>query len=95
MTTKIAMRTELTFRAPVSRSAALDVSPVASNQSAQTARSLPLFIPADQAFYWSRYWQEGAQESMQALSAGEYTDFNSNDPDDVVHWLFSVDENDC
>ena len=96
MTTKIAAgRSELTFRAAVSRTPLLPASPVASNKVGNAARHMPLFIPADQAFYWSLRWQEDVQESMRALRDGDYEDFDSNDPNDVAHWLLSVDENDC
>jgi hypothetical protein len=54
-----------------------------------------MFIPADQAYYWSSPWQRDVAESMQALRRGEYEDFDSNDPTDVARWLLSVDEDDC
>lgn len=57
-------------------------------------RRVPLFIPREQAYYWSREWQESIRESHKELEAGEYVDFDDpNDPDAVVRWLLS-DEGD-
>jgi|RhiMetdeSRZDD1v2_1073273.scaffolds.fasta_scaffold1059901_3 hypothetical protein len=53
---------------------------------------MPASIPSDQVYYWSALWQDSIREAMTALDAGEYEEFNSDDPADVVRWLFSDDE---
>jgi hypothetical protein len=56
-------------------------------------RRVPLFIPRDQAYYWSSEWQESIQQSYAELEAGEYVDFDDpNDPDAVVRWLLSDED---
>jgi hypothetical protein len=52
-------------------------------------RGMPLFISRDQAYYWSFAWQKDIRESMAALEAGDYEEFDSDDPNDVVRWLLS------
>lgn len=52
----------------------------------------PFFIPADQAYYWSREWQEGEAEADADLKAGEYVEFDDpDDPDAVVRWFDEPD----
>lgn len=52
--------------------------------------SMPAAIPADQRYYWSVPWQNDIREAVTALRAGEYEDFDSDDPNDVVRWLFDA-----
>jgi len=47
-------------------------------------RRVPLFIPRDQVYYWSREWQEGIRESMVAYEAGDYVEYSSDNSDDVI-----------
>ena len=47
-------------------------------------RRMPLFIPRDQAYYWTREWQEGIRRSMADLESGNYVDFDSDDPDAIT-----------
>lgn len=61
----------------------------ASTDPARVPRSMPASIPADQAYYWSHVWQEDVREAMAALEAGEYEQFDSDDPNDVVRWFLS------
>ena len=68
--------------------------PSASNATVGLRRTAPAFIRADEAYYWSFQWQEDVRISMQALSEGDYEEFNSDDPNDVVRWMLSVDD-DC
>jgi hypothetical protein len=58
-------------------------------------RTVPAFIRADEAYYWSFRWQADVQASMKALRDGDYVDFNSDDPSDIARWLLNVDEDDC
>ena len=95
MTAKAVQSREPIFRARGSRVASLRASRITSNVKNIRNRRVPMFIPADQAYYWSSPWQRGVAESMQALRRGEYEDFDSNDPTDVARWLLSVDEDDC
>jgi hypothetical protein len=53
---------------------------------------MPAAIPSDQAYYWSFAWQNDIRESLAALEAGEYEDFDSDDPNDVVRWFLSDDD---
>jgi hypothetical protein len=53
---------------------------------------VPASIPTDQAYYWSVPWQTDIRESMNALSAGEFEDFDSDDPNDVARWLLGGDD---
>lgn len=53
---------------------------------------MPAFIPADQVYYWSIPWQQDIRESMAALAAGDYEEFNSDDPNDVVRWLLAPED---
>lgn len=45
---------------------------------------VPFFIPREQAYYWTREWQEGVQRSMADLEAGNYTDFSPDDPGGIT-----------
>jgi hypothetical protein len=72
----------------------MEVGLSASNASAGLRRVAPATIRGDEAYYWSFDWQEDVQESMRALSQGEYEEFRSDDPNDVVRWMLSVDD-DC
>jgi hypothetical protein len=72
----------------------VEITPSASNASAGLRRVAPAFIRADEAYYWSVPWQQDVRESMAALAAGDYEDFDSDDPNDVARWLLSVDEDD-
>jgi hypothetical protein len=64
--------------------------PAASN-GPTGPRTVPIFIGAEEAYYWSVPWQEDVRESMAALAAGDYVEFDSDDPNDVVRWLLRDD----
>lgn len=53
---------------------------------------MPLFIPCNQAYYWSVAWQKDIRESIAALDAGDYEEFDSDDPNDVVRWLLGEED---
>ena len=72
----------------------VELAPSASNASPGLSRVAPAFIGADEAYYWSVPWQQDVQASMKALSEGDYEEFSSDDPNDVVRWILSVDD-DC
>jgi hypothetical protein len=50
---------------------------------------MPLFIPSEQAYYWTFEWQKDIRESMGALEDGDYVNFDSGDPNDVARWFLS------
>ena len=72
----------------------MEVSPFAGDASPSISRVAPAFIRADEAYYWSFHWQRDVQASMAALAEGEYEEFDSDDPSDVVRWMLRVDD-DC
>ena len=88
MTTKVSASVERSFRTAVSRTVPVRASSVASNQAAGK-RHMPLFIPADQAYYWSSAWQRGEAESLANLKSGNARTFD--EPLDAIHHLLSDD----
>lgn len=86
---------ERIFPARGSRVASLRASCFTGNVKSSRNRRVPLFIPADEVYYWSSPWQQDVAESMAALHSGDYVDFDSSDPTDVARWLLSVDGDDC
>lgn len=47
----------------------------------------PANISSDQAWFWTKEWQQGEREVDEALKNGEYTDFES--VDDLISKLHS------
>ncbi len=45
---------------------------------------IPFFILREQAYYWTREWQEGIQRSMADLEAGNFTDFSPDAPGSIT-----------
>ncbi|HZK15294.1 MAG TPA: hypothetical protein VFC52_01730 [Solirubrobacterales bacterium] len=80
---------ELIVRAGSSISPALQPSKVATNQGGTVERDVPLFIPADQAYYWSSKWQSDEAESLADLAAGRARTFD--DPASAIRHLLSDD----
>ena len=62
-----------------------------STQAVRPSGAVPPAIPADQAYYWSAVWQADIRESIAALEAGDFADFDSDDPNDIVRWFLSGD----
>ena len=58
---------------------------VASNLRREAHRSMPISIPADQVYYWSRRWQESERKAREDLASGRSRVFS--DPTDAVHHL--------
>jgi len=72
------------------------ISSFASNATFSTAaplgpRTVPVMIPADEVGYWTLLWRQSEAESREALDAGEYKTFDSEDPTDAARWLLSDD----
>ena len=59
------------------------------NTPVDDERLLPLTIPHDQVYYWSRPWQEMERIARDDLAAGRSQVFA--DPADAVKYLFTVD----
>lgn len=85
MTAKVAASRESIVRCASSVTPAMQPSRVASNQSGHAVRKVPLFIPADQAYYWSNAWQQGEAETRANLRAGNAQTFD--DPLDAIRHL--------
>jgi len=58
---------------------------IASNQRGGAPRIMPMFIPADQAYFWSSQWQRGEAETRANLKAGNAQTFD--DPLDAIRHL--------
>ena len=64
----------------ISRSSAPDYLP----------RRVPLFIPHDEAYYWTYEWQHDESEALKELERGEGRVFH--DPKEAVQWLRSPED---
>ncbi len=65
-------------------------SPAASNDISGAPRTVPAFIRADEAYYWSVPWQESEQQALADIAAGRVQSFA--DPADAVRYLLSNPE---
>ncbi len=52
--------------------------------------TIPAFIPADQAYYWSVSWQESERQALADIENGRLRTFN--DPNDAVRYLLGNPE---
>jgi len=91
--------TSLTFTTAVAAGAApipliAGATATAATNTPHRSSEIPLFIRADEAYYWSAPWQHDVREAMAARAAGESVIFDSADSNDVVRWLLSVDHED-
>lgn len=84
--------TMLTIAASTSSSTSIAVGPGLSASNTDAPRGVPASIRADEAYYWSTRWQDDVKEALAARRAGDSARFDSDDPDDVVRWLLSVDD---
>jgi hypothetical protein len=62
---------------------------VAFAGSVHTSSSIPAFIPADQAYFWSIPWQESERKALADIAAGRSRTFA--DPTDAVRYLLGSD----
>jgi hypothetical protein len=53
-------------------------------------RRMPASIRSDQAYYWTREWQEGEADAEAEIQAGDTRVFDG--PGDAVRWLLSTDD---
>jgi hypothetical protein len=58
---------------------------VAFAGSVSTSQTIPDFIPADQAYFWSVPWQESERRALADIAAGRSQTFA--DPGDAVRYL--------
>jgi len=52
-------------------------------------RHRPFVIPSSQRYYWEMKWQMHEREAREEYERGEFEEFRSDDPSDIVRWLFS------
>lgn len=52
--------------------------------------STPLFVPRDQAYYWTIAWQLGEAESLREIAEGKARRFTSGAA--AAEWLLTDDE---
>ncbi len=52
----------------------------------------PLMLDRAEAYYWTAAWQDGAREAIEALLAGKFRRFDSDDPLDLARWLLDEKE---
>lgn len=55
-----------------------------------TSPTMPLLIPADQAYYWSVPWQESERRALEDIAGGRTRAFS--DPKDAVRYLLGESE---
>ena len=89
MAAKTVMKSEAMFRSAGSHTAPMSASRVATNRPISRRRKVPLFIPADQAYYWSSKWQRDEAETLANIQAGDCETFS--DPSDAIRYLLSDD----
>lgn len=61
-------------------------------EESRIPHDFPAAIPLDELPYWSAEWRKWELAAREALTSGEYVDFDSDDPTDVVKWLMSDDD---
>ena len=85
--------TVFTERESIIRSKAVisrrESSPAAVFSNREAPSHVPLFIPADQTFYWSSKWQRDEAESLADLKAGRSRRFS--DAQGAIRHLLSDD----
>jgi len=88
MTGTIAISLE---RTPGSRSS-LPVPPTATAYATDSDRRtrLPLFVPRDQAYYWTAAWQAAEGAALREIADGEGLRFRSGA--DAARWLLADDD---
>jgi hypothetical protein len=62
---------------------------VATNTLVRRDQSIPMFVPADQLYYWSFAWQGLERDSRADLEAGRSRTFD--DPTAAVRYLLGSD----
>jgi hypothetical protein len=89
MTTKAATSKEAVLSGRSYRNRLAHGTRIATNATRVANRRVPLFIPADQVYYWSNQWQRDEADSLADLKAGRVKAFA--DPKDAIRHLLSDD----
>jgi hypothetical protein len=63
---------------------------VGAGSTESNAERPPLFVAADEAFFWTREWQAGEAQAAREREAGDVVSFSSTH--DLLAWLESDDE---
>ncbi len=53
---------------------------------------VPRLVPREQAYYWTKVWQEGERKSRAEYEAGNYVEFDGSDLDAIRRWLEAPEE---
>jgi hypothetical protein len=75
--------------AATGRTAEIRLAGTASSASGPPPRSMPVFIPSGQLYYWSYAWQDAERKAMDDLRAGRSRSFD--DPMAAVRYLLGSD----
>jgi hypothetical protein len=59
----------------------------ATNTREPSRLRMPVFVPKDELFFWTRAWQEGEEESAAEREAGNLLTFEN--PRNFFNWLLS------
>lgn len=62
----------------------------ATNMVGSRPARMPVSVPQDELFFWTRAWQDGEQESAAEREAGNLRTFDS--AHDLFTWLLSPEE---
>ncbi len=58
--------------------------------SERAPRYVPLFVPREQGYYWTREWQDGEEEADEELRRGEARSFDS--VENALRWLDELED---
>lgn len=84
--------TTLTISTSPNTSMNVSIGPWLAASNTDMPSGIPAFIRGDEAYYWSAPWQADVKRALEARRAGDSVRFDSDDPNDVVRWLFDVDD---
>jgi hypothetical protein len=59
----------------------------AFSSDAELRGNMPLFVPRDQAYFWTHQWQEAEAEALREIAAGQVKQFEGGLA--AVAWLLS------
>jgi hypothetical protein len=62
----------------------------AVEKGAKAVRPMPLFIPLEQAYFWTAEWQAGEIEAMRDIAEGRVKHFASGS--EAAAWLLADDD---
>jgi hypothetical protein len=88
MTGTITLSGDQTAEHPSSLYVSFDATAYASGPS--VSRRVPLFVPRDQAYFWTSEWQQGEAEALREIAEGKGLRFSSGTT--AVEWLLADEE---